>query len=82
MESFGNVSEQLLIQHGKRVIEKQFVLNRLADSAIDIYTSAVALSRASNSLTKGLPSADHEQRLASVWVSQVTISFKSQTLSD
>merc|ERR1719222_927491 len=39
-EMFGNSVEKLLIKHGKRIIGEQFLLNRLAAAAIDIYATA------------------------------------------
>ncbi|KAL7647364.1 UNVERIFIED_CONTAM: hypothetical protein RMT77_000960 [Armadillidium vulgare] len=70
VDAFGTAAESLLIKHGKRIVDEQFVLNRLANSAIDIYTSAVALSRATKSLNEGLPSAREEQKMARVWVNE------------
>lgn len=37
--------ESLLLKHGKNVIEKQFLQQRLANAAIDIYMSVAVLSR-------------------------------------
>merc|ERR1712038_1984900 len=37
---FGDAVEKLLIKHGKHIINEQFLLNRLAQSAIDIYISS------------------------------------------
>lgn len=59
--------EQLLIKHGKNIIHEQFLLNRLADSAIDIYVMACVLSRATRSAKLGIPSADHELLMAKAW---------------
>merc|ERR1719273_2993668 len=36
-EMFGGAVEKLLIKHGKNIIHEQFLLNRLAAAAIDIY---------------------------------------------
>ncbi len=44
--------EKLLIEHGKDVIERQFHQERLANSAIDIYLSTAALSRATAAIGK------------------------------
>lgn len=64
---FGEAVESLLVKYGKGVVEEQFLLNRLAAAAFDTYTMAVVLSRATRSLNKSLPSANHEQLLAQVW---------------
>ena len=44
--------EKLLMTHGKDVIERQFHQERLANSAIDIYLSTAALSRATWAIGK------------------------------
>ncbi|KAG9346375.1 hypothetical protein JZ751_006686 [Albula glossodonta] len=67
IEQFGAVIEDLLLKHGKRIIDEQFVLKRVADSAIDLYAMVVVLSRASRSLSQGLPSAQHEKMLCETW---------------
>merc|ERR1712223_1274598 len=53
---FGNAVEKLLMKHGKHIINEQFLLNRLAQSAIDIYISSCVISRCSKSLTDNLKS--------------------------
>ncbi|KAG8232809.1 hypothetical protein J437_LFUL007963 [Ladona fulva] len=72
IESFGIAVEHVLVKHGRGVVEEQFLLNRLAQAAIDTFTMAVVLSRASHSLSKNLPSAHHEQLLASVWCNEAS----------
>ncbi|XP_018551969.1 very long-chain specific acyl-CoA dehydrogenase, mitochondrial [Lates calcarifer] len=67
IEQFGTVIEDLLIKHGKKIIEEQFVLWRVADCAIDIYSMVVVLSRASRSLSQGHSSAQHEKILCETW---------------
>jgi acyl-CoA dehydrogenase family protein 9 len=44
--------EKLLIPHGRDVIERQFHQDRLANSAIDIFLSTAALSRATSAIQK------------------------------
>eukprot|EP00096_Caligus_rogercresseyi_P009665 TRINITY_DN3313_c0_g1_i1.p1 TRINITY_DN3313_c0_g1~~TRINITY_DN3313_c0_g1_i1.p1 ORF type:complete len:627 (+),score=235.08 TRINITY_DN3313_c0_g1_i1:72-1952(+) len=61
VDLFGQSVEKLLIKHGKGIISEQLVLNRLADSAIDIYKMTCVLSRCTKSLNQGLPSAEHEE---------------------
>ena len=50
----------------KNIINEQFLLNRLASAAIDIYVTTCMLSRCTQSLNEGLPSAMHEELLTKV----------------
>jgi hypothetical protein len=52
--------------------DEQFVLKRVADSAIDIYGMVATLSRVSRSLKQNLPSAAHEQLICQVWCDEVS----------
>ena len=52
-------------------MEEQFVLNRLAQAAIDTYTMSVVLSRASMSAKKNLPSTEHEITMTQTWCTEV-----------
>ncbi|XP_039087539.1 very long-chain specific acyl-CoA dehydrogenase, mitochondrial isoform X2 [Hyaena hyaena] len=67
LEQFAAVVEAKLIKHKKGIVNEQFVLQRLADSAIDLYTMVVVLSRASRSLSEGQPTAQHEKMLCDTW---------------
>ncbi|XP_023801728.1 very long-chain specific acyl-CoA dehydrogenase, mitochondrial-like [Cyanistes caeruleus] len=67
LELFSETTEALLIKHGQKIVEEQFALMRVADAAIDIYAMVVVLSRASRSLSSGLPTAQHERLLALSW---------------
>jgi very long chain acyl-CoA dehydrogenase len=71
VEAFGISVEGLLIKYGKSILEEQFLLNRLAAAAIDIYANVVVLSRATRSANLGYPSAKHEEKLAQVWCNEV-----------
>lgn len=66
IEEFGAAVETLLIRYGTSVVDEQFMLNRLANAAIDIYAMVVVLSRASRSLEQNLVSARHESMLTKV----------------
>jgi len=66
-EMFGNAVEKLLIKHGKHIINEQFLLNRLASAAFDIYATNCMLSRCSLSLNQGLPSAMQEELMTKAW---------------
>uniref|UniRef100_A0A4Y0BH69 Uncharacterized protein n=1 Tax=Anopheles funestus TaxID=62324 RepID=A0A4Y0BH69_ANOFN len=72
MDAFSQTIESLLMKHGKGIVERQFQLARVADSAIDIYTMAAVLSRASRSAKKGLPSAGHELLMAQIWCQEAS----------
>ncbi|KFB39253.1 hypothetical protein ZHAS_00006602 [Anopheles sinensis] len=67
IDLFGQAVESLLIKYGKKIVDEQFLLNRLADAAIDTYSMAVVLSRASRSVKKDLPSAEHEVLMTKAW---------------
>ncbi len=51
---------------GKHIINEQFLLKRIADSAIDIYAMVSMLSRCSQSLNAGVTSAMHEEVITKV----------------
>merc|ERR1719433_2013296 len=72
VEMFGGAVEKLLIKHGKHIIGEQFLLNRLAQSAIDIYISSCMLSRCSKSLTDNLTSARHEELMTKVYCNEAS----------
>lgn len=61
------------MKYGKGILEQQFLLNRLAAAAIDIYASVVVLSRATRSLSMNSPSASHEEKIARVWCNEVNL---------
>ncbi|KAL3235929.1 hypothetical protein MRX96_022357 [Rhipicephalus microplus] len=68
----GGAVEHLLIKYGRNIIDEQFLLIRLAYSAIDVYAMVAVLSRASRALEKSLPSAEHEALLAQLICSEAT----------
>lgn len=70
IDMFARAVESLLLKHGKNIVHEQFLLNRLADSAIDIYAMACVLSRASRSLKLSLPTADHEKLMTETWCTE------------
>ncbi|XP_067879739.1 very long-chain specific acyl-CoA dehydrogenase, mitochondrial isoform X2 [Heterodontus francisci] len=67
IEKFGGCTEDLLLKYGKRIVDEQFLLKRVADSAIDLYAMMVVLSRASRSLSQGHATAQHEKFLCETW---------------
>uniref|UniRef100_A0A668S778 Very long-chain specific acyl-CoA dehydrogenase, mitochondrial n=1 Tax=Oreochromis aureus TaxID=47969 RepID=A0A668S778_OREAU len=75
IEQFGGVIEELLIKHGKKIIDLNltilfFILKRVADCAIDIYAMVAVLSRASRALSEGHTSAQHEKLLCETWCTE------------
>merc|ERR1712110_712981 len=72
VEMFGVAVEKLLIKHGKHIINEQFLLNRLAQSAIDIYVSTCMVSRCSQSLNNNLSSARHEELMTKVYCNEAS----------
>lgn len=66
----GRSVEAALVRHGRNIVDEQFILNRLASSAIDAYTAAAVMSRASRAARLRLSSAPHELRLAEAWAEE------------
>jgi acyl-CoA dehydrogenase family protein 9 len=64
---FGDAVEFLLRKHGKKVVDEQLQLERIADSAIALYAMTATISRASSSLSNNLDSAAHEQKLTELY---------------
>ncbi|KAJ8310393.1 hypothetical protein KUTeg_012258, partial [Tegillarca granosa] len=67
IEDFGATIEDLLIKHGKKIINEQFILKRVADSAMDIYAMVSVLSRASRAFKRNEASAQHESLMCQVY---------------
>jgi alkylation response protein AidB-like acyl-CoA dehydrogenase len=53
-------------------VDQQFVLKRIADSAIDIYGMVSVLSRASRSLKEGHESAEHEATITKIFCNEAS----------
>uniref|UniRef100_A0A8K9XQ55 Very long-chain specific acyl-CoA dehydrogenase, mitochondrial n=1 Tax=Oncorhynchus mykiss TaxID=8022 RepID=A0A8K9XQ55_ONCMY len=67
------------------IADEQFVLKRVADSAIDLYAMVVVLSRASRSLSQGHASAQHEKILCETWcieASEAKINLPNSSLAE
>lgn len=78
---FGITVEQVLIKYGKRITDEQYVVNRIAQSTIDIYGMFVVLSRASRSINLKYSSAEHEASLANMFCYEASRRV-SQNLKD
>ncbi|KAL7300773.1 hypothetical protein TKK_0006750 [Trichogramma kaykai] len=72
VEAFGSTIESVLVKYGRKIVDEQFILNRIAQAAIDTYTMSVVLSKASASAKNNVPSAKHEIMLAQVWCSEAS----------
>lgn len=70
LDTFGQSIESSLIKYGKGIVEQQFVLNRIAQAAVDIYTMVVVLSRATRSHKLNLPTTDVEIAMTQVWCNE------------
>ncbi|XP_068143495.1 very long-chain specific acyl-CoA dehydrogenase, mitochondrial isoform X1 [Drosophila tropicalis] len=60
---FGQTVEELLLKYKKNIVNEQFVLNCLANAAIDIYAMVVTQSRSSRAFSLQLATAEHELNL-------------------
>merc|ERR550525_1675890 len=76
-EMFGTAVEKLLIKHGKHIINEQFLLNRLAQPAIDIYVTSCMLSRCTLSPNQGLPSAMQEQLMTKAFSNEANLRIQA-----
>ncbi|XP_077290256.1 acyl-CoA dehydrogenase very long chain [Arctopsyche grandis] len=72
VDAFGQAIESVLIKYGKGIVEEQYILNRLAQAAIDTYTMAVILARATRAINLGLPSAAHETLMTQAWCTEAS----------
>lgn len=72
IEQFDASMEYLLIKYGKNIIHQQFLLNRIANSAIDIYSCMCVLSRASRTDKLGLATADHEVNMVRIMCNEAS----------
>ncbi|XP_043934017.1 complex I assembly factor ACAD9, mitochondrial isoform X2 [Protopterus annectens] len=64
---FGSTVENLLYRFGKTVIDEQLALKRVSNVLINIYAMTAVISRASRSISIGLPNHDHEVLLANTF---------------
>ncbi|XP_066266753.1 very long-chain specific acyl-CoA dehydrogenase, mitochondrial-like [Branchiostoma lanceolatum] len=72
IDQFGGTIEDVLMKHGKKIIEQQFLLKRVADAAIDIYGMVAVLSRASRSIQRGDKTADYEKMICTVFCNEAS----------
>ncbi|XP_017794358.1 PREDICTED: very long-chain specific acyl-CoA dehydrogenase, mitochondrial isoform X2 [Habropoda laboriosa] len=83
LEAFGQAIESALIRYGRDIVDQQFVLNRIAQAAFDLYTMSVVISRSTTSANKNLPSTEHELLMTQTWCSEVTsrVSYNLKSVS-
>lgn len=72
MDSFSLCIIHVIVTQGKELDSQQFILNKIAECAIDIYASTCVLSRANNAITNKLPTAQYETKLANMWIRKST----------
>jgi alkylation response protein AidB-like acyl-CoA dehydrogenase len=70
--AFGQSVDLLLRRHGKKIIDEQMLLERVADVAIDLYAMIAVVARATRTLEQDRPHADHEALLASTFCDQAS----------
>jgi very long chain acyl-CoA dehydrogenase len=69
---FGETVEAILIKYGKRITDEQFVVNKIAQSTIDIFAMFVVLSRASRSVNTKKSTSQHEINIANLFCSEAS----------
>ncbi|CAG7688386.1 unnamed protein product [Allacma fusca] len=69
---FSKTVEQVLMKYKKGIVKEQFVLKRIADSAIDIFSMAVVLSRTTQTLQRKYSTAVHETLMAKAWCQEAS----------
>ncbi|CAF1501731.1 unnamed protein product [Rotaria magnacalcarata] len=65
--SFGTAIQQILIKYGKTIRDEQFIVHRIGDITIDLYSMAASLSRCTQSFNSQNSSAVHESKLVQIW---------------
>ncbi|EAN95100.1 putative acyl-CoA dehydrogenase, mitochondrial precursor [Trypanosoma cruzi] len=66
--NFGDAVEATFVKSGSQVPYQQLLLNRLGEAASMLYAASAVASRASMCVTKGLPSAKVEGKLATAFI--------------
>ena len=67
IDRFGSTIEQILLKYGKTIRDEQFLVHRIGDIIIDIFSMAASLSRCTQSLKNQVPTAIHESNLVRIW---------------
>lgn len=69
---FGLATETLAVTMGRDFINHQFLQNRVANAAIDIFAMVAVLSRASAALNTSAESVDMEVKMCEVWCNEAS----------
>jgi very long chain acyl-CoA dehydrogenase len=67
IDRFGSTIENILVKHGKTIQDEQFIVYRIGDITIDLFTMAASLSRCTYSFKNQVPTALHEANLVRIW---------------
>ena len=67
IDQFGSTIEEILIKYGKTIRDEQFIVHRIGDITVDIFSMAASLSRCTQSFKNQVPSAVHESHLVRIW---------------
>jgi very long chain acyl-CoA dehydrogenase len=67
IDRFGSTIEQILMKYGKTIRDEQFIVHRIGDITIDLFTMAACLSRCTQSFKNKIPTAVHESNLVRIW---------------
>jgi len=59
---FGRAVQAQLFKHREAIVDRQYVLERIADAACELYASGCALSRLDHLLTQGNGQAEEQRR--------------------
>ena len=70
VDQFGASVEQLLIKHGKGILDRQLELIRLSDAAVQIYAISCVLSRVTSAIADNSPTAERERQLAELFINR------------
>ncbi|CAK4714565.1 hypothetical protein LEN26_006799 [Aphanomyces euteiches] len=69
---FGDAIESLLRKHGKKIVNEQLQMKRVADAAINLFAITATISRASTALNENSPTAAHELALTQLFVERAS----------
>eukprot|EP00297_Palpitomonas_bilix_P002825 CAMPEP_0113876012 /NCGR_PEP_ID=MMETSP0780_2-20120614/5252_1 /TAXON_ID=652834 /ORGANISM="Palpitomonas bilix" /LENGTH=639 /DNA_ID=CAMNT_0000862047 /DNA_START=126 /DNA_END=2045 /DNA_ORIENTATION=+ /assembly_acc=CAM_ASM_000599 len=72
--------EAILKIHGKKVVDQQLLLKRVADQAIDLYGMLCVISRATRTSKANGPTAKHEARLCNLYCAEANNRLFQNTL--
>jgi len=67
IDRFGTMIEQILMKYGKTIRDEQYIVHRIGEITIDLYSMAASLSRSTQSFQNQYPTAVHESNLVRIW---------------